>query len=276
MNTAELIKIINENEVAIYGAGYAAKNFYTALKIRNMDKQVRCFIVTEPEKAQGLIEGIPVRSVKDIVEEKNIYICIAVHEAIRDEIEFILGKFSINKYIWVHPFIMELALGDPLEYHKHIEVKKIVQCQPYDNYAFAVRYLAIENYYNKNDKGYDIYLKAMNLQCEVETAKKRLESFVNLIKDWDEHGYQPKQDILIDESSRLIDGTHRLSLAVYHRMELIDCTIFPVSDYYSKMVKENHFLTMDTLKRNQFSSYEVGELEKAQAIIRQTMGITEG
>ncbi len=269
MNTSELIDIIKSNDIAIYGAGYAAQNFYTALQIRNLERQVKYFIVTDPEKSYKEIQGIPVRAVKDVENEKNIYFCIAVHEAIKNEIEEYLSKSNIEKYVWVHPHIMEIAFGHPLEHHKSIEVRKIIQQHCYDNYAFAIRYLAIENYYKKNIIGYDVYLKALRLQCEAQTARKRLNNFIRLIDDWDKNGYRQDRDILIDENNQLVDGTHRLSLACYHEMKDIYCDIYPCSVHYSKMVKENHFLSMYALKKSGFSLCELEVLEKMQKKIRE-------
>lgn len=268
MNTAELISIIKDNDIAIYGAGYAAQNFYMALQLRDLDKRVKCFIVTDSGKAQGLINGIPIRAAVDVVKEKNIYICVAVHEAVKNEIEDNLSKLNADQYVWVHPNIMELALGTPLEFHKLVETNRIVQSQQYDNYAFAIRYLAIENYYKKNNAGYDIYLKALNLQCEPSTASKRLNNFIKLIDDWDKSGYRQEPDILIDENNRLIDGTHRVSLACYHETKCIFCTIFPYSENYSKMIKQNHFLTKYELEKNGFTQCEIKEIERVQETIR--------
>lgn len=268
MNTSELIEVIANNDIAIYGAGYAAQNFYTALQIRKLENKIRYFIVTDSEKQHGKIQGIPIKTVKDIVNEKDMYICIAVHEAIKDEIEKLLLELDMDKFIWVHPYIMEIALGNPLEYHKPIGIKKIIQQHSYDNYAFAIRYLAVEKYYEKNQIGYDVYLKALCLQCEVKTAQKRLNNFIRLIEDWDKNGYRQEQEILVDEKNQLIDGTHRLSLACYHNVPYIYCKVFPYSEDYSKVVKESHFITMDILKKSGFNLYELDTLEKTQKKIR--------
>lgn len=268
MNTSKLLNIIANNDIAIYGAGYAAQNFYTALQIRNLDKQVQCFVITDLTGGDREIHGVPVRTIADIVDKENIYFCIAVHEAIKNEIEEYLSKANIKKYVWVHPYIMKIALGDPIAYHKSVEVCKIIQQHCNDNYAFAIRYLAVENYYKKNSIGYDVYLKALYLQCETETAKKRFNNFIRLIDDWDKNGYRQEQDIWIDESNRLVDGTHRLSLACYHEMQYIYCDIFPYSDDYSKVVKESHFLSMDILEKSGFAPEELEALDGVQKRIR--------
>ena len=266
MKTTELIDIIKNNKIVIYGAGYVAKNFYKALKVRGLCDRVVCFIVSEIGNGVEELYGIPVKEAKDLINQKDLYICIAVHETIRNEIEEYLSKYDVDKYIWIHPYIMELALGEVIAYHKPVKIKEIMQDQKYDEYKYAVaiRYLAIENFYNKNNIGYQIYLKALNLQCEKETAKKRLNSFIRLITNWDERGYQEEYDILIDERKRLIDGTHRLSLACYHKMEWIYCNIFPYSPNYGQFLKKNHFLSIETLLENHFTVCELEALKEVQ------------
>lgn len=267
----KLIEIINNSNIIIYGTGYVARNFYTALQIRHLDHKVDCFTVTLPDKSKGNINGIPIKSIDNVIQTKGSYICIAVHEAIKDEIENYLIEHNIEKYIWVHPYIMELALGMPREYHRKIKTRNIIQRQGYNNYLFAVRYLAIDHYYKKNDIGYQLYLKALSLQCEQVTAQKRLERFIELIDSWRRDGYQQEQDIWIDETYRLVDGTHRLSLACYHVMEDIYCTVFPYSDNYDRVVKDTHILSMELLVKSGFSTQELTILKKTQAMIRKRL-----
>lgn len=268
MDVWKLIEIINNHNIIIYGTGYAARNFYAALQIRHLDHKVDCFAVTLHDKAEGTINGIPIKPAENVIHKKGTYICIAVHEAIKNEIEIYLLEHQNHNYIWVHPYIMELALGVPVEYHKKINTKKIIQHQNNHNYLFAVRYLAIEHYYKKNDFGFSLYLKALSLQCEKETAQKRLDRFKGLIDSWDKDGYQQEQDIWIDETYRLVDGTHRLSLACYHRMEEIYSTIFPYSDNYNKVMKDSHTLSMEVLMEHKFPAEELEILKKTQTIIR--------
>ena len=79
MKISELIDLINNNDIAIYGTGFVAQNFYAALQMRNLEKRVKYFIVTDVEKAYGMVQKVPVRAVKDMVNEKEILVCIAVH-----------------------------------------------------------------------------------------------------------------------------------------------------------------------------------------------------
>lgn len=264
MTTSELISIIQKQKIAIYGAGYAAVNFYTALQIRHLDNRVVCFIVTDVPKAQGELFGKPIKAADDVLNTEDIYICIAVHETLKSEIESYLLKHNVNRYAWVHPYIFELALGTLVKKHEKVQTNEILQHLSRDNYALAIRYLAIENYYGKNDVGYQIYLKALCLQCEQTTAQKRLQRFVNVIESWKENGYKEDSVIFIDEGKRLIDGIHRLSLACYHGINEIYCDILPYSDQYGKVVKETHFLSIEALRKNHFSAYEIEAIEKVQ------------
>ncbi len=268
MDVFKLVEIIKNHNIIIYGTGYAARNFYTALRIQHLEHKVDCFAVTVPDKAKGNIDGIPIKSADTVIYTRESYICIAVHEAIKNDIETYLIEHNIENYIWVHPYIMELALGMPIKYHKKMKTRDIVQSQSQDNYLFAVRYLAIGHYYKKNDIGYPLYVKALLLQCEKETAQKRLDRFIGLIDSWKRDGYQQEKDIWIDEAYRLVDGTHRLSLACYHMLEDIYCTVFPYSDNYDQVIKENHTLSMELLIENGFSAQELEALKRTQEMIR--------
>lgn len=270
MKLSEIIVLINNKDIAIYGKGFVAETFYAILKMRGIEKKVKYFIVTDEEKANGTIHGIPIKSIKDIVNEKEILICIAVHEVIKDDIEKILIGMNINNFVWIHPYIVELALGEMIEHHKKIEISKLIQQEPYDNYALAVRFIAIENYYNKNDIGYDIYVKVFSQHCEVETARNRLKRFISLIADWDKNGYRDENDILIDENYRRVEGIHRLALACYHRMKYIYCNIYPYSDNYDVIMKGGSDLSMRLLQNANLNLLELNAIERANMKLRES------
>ena len=154
MKCSELIEFIKSNDIAVYGAGFIAESFYAALQMRNLEKRVRYFIETDAGKEQKSIQGVPVIGIKDVVNIESIFICIAVHEAVKNEIEMLLLERNATHFLWIRPYIAELVSGNVLYHHRKIETSQIIQHEPYDNYTLAVRYLAIENYYKKNDIGY--------------------------------------------------------------------------------------------------------------------------
>lgn len=276
MNSLDLLKIIEKKDIVIYGTGYVSENFYTMLKIQKLAHKVKCFVVSDSTKICKNIYNVPVKVFEEEIDEikrSDIYVCIAVHESIKSEIEKYLLKYNINNYVWVYPYIFELVLGIPIINHIEIETKKIIFQQKYDSYAFAVRYLAIDNYYGQNEKGYELYLKALYLQCEKKTAYKRLDNFIQLIKSWEKNGYQDNYTIKIDEKYRLIDGTHRLTLACYYGMERIYCDVFPCSDNYNKIMKVSHLLSMEILQKNGF---ELSEIEMIKKVQNKIWGINYG
>lgn len=273
MKLSELIDLIKNNDIAIYGTGFVAQNFYAALQMRNLERKVKYFIVTDAEKAYGVVQNVPVRAVNDIVNDKNILVCIAVHEAIKEEIEMVLLEWNIYNFVWIHPYIVELVFGAMKEYHRKMKVSKLILDVPYNDYALAMRYLVIENYYKENDMGYDIYVRILSGLCEAETAKKRLKNFIKLIADWDINGYREEKNISIDENNRCINGAHRLSLACYHRMEYIYCDIYPYSNNYSKYMGRWIHISKDVLKDNGLNSFEISALERANAKLREKCGI---
>ena len=117
-------------------------------------------------------------------------------------------------------------------------------------YAVAIRYLAIENYYGKNDIGYRAYVKMQQIHCEERTAAKRLERFLYLIENWYRCGYQEECDIMIDMDNKLFDGLHRFSLACYYEMEEIYARVFPSVDFYNKIVSEKIYINREMLSDN--------------------------
>lgn len=264
---ADVLGVFKENKIIIYGAGYVACNFYFALKTRNLEKQVKYFMVSQEGKGKRDIQGIEIRTINDIEMDDNTIICVAVHETNRKEIEYQLQKRGVENYIWIYPYLLEMMLGEPVKQNIDVSVRDIIRYQNEDNYCLAVRYLAIENYFGKNDCGYDIYLKSMELQCGKKTAVKRLHSFKKLIEDWKQNGYKQGNPIFIDKEFKIIDGLHRLTLANYFHNNDICCNIFNVSSYYGQIIKPEVGLPKDILRESIFSLQYIELLEKTQKMI---------
>ena len=263
MRTPELLEIIKRNDIAIYGAGEVGKKLYHILKIQNLHQRVKCFVVSSVSASGMSIEGVPLRAVSDLADE-NIFILLAVHEVIKSEIEEHLRMLHLSNHVWIYPNIWEIAFGMPLEVHTKIRVRDILRRQQADGYyAAAIRYLAIENYYKKNDIGYRAYVKMQQIHCEEKTAVKRLESFLHLIEDWERCGYREECDIMTDTDSRLFDGLHRFGLACYHEMEEIYAKVFPSVSFYAQVVSEKIYINREMLAEH-FTGEEKEAIYDAQ------------
>ena len=110
----------------------------------------------------------------------------------------------------------------------------------YNAVDIAVKYLAIENYYGKNNFGLELYRK-LQLKRVGEDWNER---FTNLIKSF-ESGIDMKSWIQVDLNYSIHDGAHRLALALYHGYIDVPVNIFNVEAqrrYYGfKWFIENEF-----------------------------------
>lgn len=99
----------------------------------------------------------------------------------------------------------------------------------FNRYDIIVRYLAIENFYNKNTCGFLLYKKMQAMRISESWVEKSVERFVNLIKSYHSNGYDISSEIELDRNLKLIDGSHRISLALFHKQYRIYCKIRPIS-----------------------------------------------
>lgn len=235
MKVYELTKQIQENKIAIYGIGYVAKRFYEALEKKNLLKQFSFFITSS---GGGTLNGYDVLSIADQRVNNSLLILIAVHESLKDEIIANLHVHNCYNYIWVYPMLYDLILGEPIKQNINIPVKEIWLANR-ENYFIAARYLAIDNYYGKNDCGYEIYKMSMSLYNNPQTSEKRLLQFIQLIESWEKSGCKKGGSALLFDDYSCIDGAHRISLASYFGQKFITCSIYACSDMEKKKLVHN-------------------------------------
>ena len=256
MNTREFLETIKKNKIAIYGTGYVAMRFYDTLIKKNLTKNLVSFITTN---GGSEINGYKVLSISDCRID-NILILIAVHEAVKDDIIKKLESLGYINYIWVYPFLYRLMLGEPVKSNIKVPIYKIVENYK-DNYLLATRCLAIDQYFNKNDIGYEIYIKVISLFCSKETAEKRLRQFKKLIENWEQNGYDEKQTISILDNFQCFDGMHRLSLAVYFKQEYVVCDIYNNYKEIHELHNSNAILTNQSANRLNLENEIINLLE---------------
>ena len=223
-STNELLDEILTSGAIVYGTGYVAERFIESLRLLGISHSIRYCVTTQKDK--DIFNGY---NVLEISELKEYYdgelICIAVHEAIKDEIVKNLEDYSFSKYTWIYPYQHKLRFGEPIELNKEVKIVQLLNTTKND-YRIPVRIAAIEQFYGKNDCGYSIYLKAQSQHCDGNTAKKRLDAFIKLIKSWDKSGFNIEHRPAVASNYEIIDGVHRIALAIYHKMECISCDIY--------------------------------------------------
>ena len=265
MDARNLLFLLGTKKIVIYGTGYVAQKFFSILKKNSLVGNIICFAVSKGEKEGESIDGIAVKNIRDI--ESDNMVCIAVHEALKDEMVDTLCDIGINNYIWIYPYLYQLLLGEPIEKGVRIKLEDIVQTCLND-YRIAVRYAAIDNYYGKNIYGFDLYRRAQALYSSMKTAEERLERFCKLISDWQKYGYDEDSWICINEGYEIIDGAHRVTLAKYHGMQEIICNVFEGKASAYEVHGERVVLTNKILLQNGFSIEEIDKLNEINNVIR--------
>lgn len=92
-------------------------------------------------------------------------------------------------------------------------------------YDMVVRYLAIENYYGQNALGFDLYRKMQNARVEEGYSEQAEIRFKQLIASYENEGYDKESKIVVDKNLKLIDGSHRMALAIYHNQPTISALV---------------------------------------------------
>lgn len=96
----------------------------------------------------------------------------------------------------------------------------------FNRYDMIVRLLAVENWYGQNDFGFDLYWK-MQQSRKAGDYQNAVTRFKKLIESYENKGYDRQSEIVLDCNLHLIDGSHRLALALYYKYWNISCTIMP-------------------------------------------------
>ena len=126
-----------------------------------------------------------------------------------------------------------------------------------------VRYLAIEEYYGLNEYGFAMYKKMQTARLDKKRAEDAVRKFKELIRSYDENGYDKNSRIILDRNLKLIDGSHRLALALYHGISDINAQIINIV--------EDIEYSIDWFISNGFSGDEVDRIVTKYQSILQTV-----
>ncbi|MDE7432051.1 MAG: hypothetical protein K2N34_09075 [Lachnospiraceae bacterium] len=273
MELKKILDMINGKKLIIYGTGFVAEHFYEGLSVRKKEGQVIAFAETTHLHKTEKLHGVPVICVDEIPEEKDSLICIAVHESIRDEIIEELERRGHTRYTWVYSIARVLTMGDPIESDCFIFVQDIINSQM--EYGIAIRTLAAEQYYGWNHFGYQIYLKLFTYFNEEKTAQRRLEQYKNLMKSWDEKGYLMSEKISVDEQMRLLDGFHRVTLALFHGCDQVMGDIYHRVENYREY-RKTYVHSVDQLRNMGLTGEEIHVVVDKDEEIREKCGKISG
>ncbi|MCI8550026.1 MAG: hypothetical protein HFI68_05440 [Lachnospiraceae bacterium] len=251
-----------DKEIIVYGTGYVARKFYKAMEKKGLRRQICCFVRSGHVKEGEVFEGIPVFRFSDVAIGENTFICLAVHEAILGEIEDTVRQRT-REYLWVYPYLYEMMFGEPEQKAVEIPVKALLEKFSGD-FRLGIRLAAIGQQRGLNDWGFDVYIRAQMIYCGQATAKERLEQFRRLIAGWEEDGYKKDYPLSLNRSFGVIDGNHRLSMAVYAGQKTICGNIYPTDLSIEEIHGYETMQSEELLRQNGFTVQEIQKLEEIQ------------
>jgi len=143
--------------------------------------------------------------------------------------------------------------------HGTIDVRQLFRneyddIKGFNRYDVIVRLLAIENYYQLNDYGYDMYKKMQAKRQPGADVDRYLSIFIQLIQSYDNSGYDNSSEIQLDKYNKLYDGSHRMALAFFHKQYVLSCQVLPIV--------ANVFYGLRWFKENGFNKQEMEEIEQ--------------
>lgn len=120
----------------------------------------------------------------------------------------------------------------------------------YNGQDIVVKYLAIENYYNRNDFGFELYRKMQTKRVGEDWTER----FRQLILSF-EAGMDLQSWIKTDLDYSIHDGAHRLAVALYHDIKSIPVKIF-------NLRQQRRYYGINWFKDNGFSEEEIAIILK--------------
>lgn len=156
---------------------------------------------------------------------------------------------KIYSYIDERIIVEENQIKDEKTKHLTMSVYELFMKEDrvygYNRYDMIVRLLAIECEKGINDFGWDFYRRMQTARVGDDRLEDRVVRFKNLIKSYDEGGYDSNSEIELDSDFHLIDGSHRMAMAIFHHLSTINVKVRPY--------KTNCYYGIDFFKDNGFS-----------------------
>lgn len=117
-----------------------------------------------------------------------------------------------------------------------------------------IRILAIENFYGKNNYGFKLYNKMQKIRVRnnpkiPQFMADNQERFITLIKSFEKNGYLEEYPIIINNSFKLFNGTHRLACSLYFNIKNVPVT------FEERVIEYHPDYSIDWFRKEGLESY---------------------
>lgn len=265
MTTEELLEQLKTRELVVFGAGFVAEMFCTALEMHGLEDRLQACIVSRALPGQ-CFHGRPVCSLNEVRLPESALLCVAVHDSAGAGLQEALNPYEAQT-VWIYPHLFELLYGRPLRFERSLPLSELLSRQNREEYWLAVRYAALREVLENgecNPETLTLYQRAMSLHCGEDTARKRAILMGELARSMREVGFREDCPIRIDEAGHILDGLHRVACAACLRLEAVPALVYPESQVFDRVLGERNRLPERVLRGTGFSSAELELIQGAQ------------
>ena len=267
---------LEQKEIVIFGTGFLADMFYTALEANDLQDHVRFCLVTKAAAGETF-RGLPVYGMEECPEiSEGMLVCIAVHEALLPGVQQTLQAYGIpaERTVWITPYLTELLYGECIR-EGMMPLKELMCAQDPENNWITVRYAAMREYTEGTGNRYkDLYIRAQSLHTSAATAAKRYEALKHICDEM-RKGYDASHPVLIDEDLRIIDGLHRTAAALLCGVKEIPYRMYRRSPVYDRVLKEENRLRNEVLLRAGFAAEDIQMLKQCKEEMAEKVRVME-
>jgi len=146
-------------------------------------------------------------------------------------------------------------MNEEIHFKNCYELFKLAMKDNYNSMDLLIRTLAIDNYFNKNSYGFNLYNKVQHARVNQIKAIPRkqynnVKRFKKLIKSIQKKGFDINFPLFVNKNGIVIDGAHRLAICLYFGIKEV-----PVV-YKKEFADIDYDYSLEWLKNNGFGQYE--------------------
>ena len=211
--------------IYIYGAGKIGKKILKLIKQSDQLDKIKGFLVSDKGENPDYIEDIPVFQIDELVNKDGL-ILLSVTDIYQEEILSLLCAYGYDNVVCAYKFSF-LVIDNDADIDRIpdtivIDIRELLARQyiagEFNRFDIIVRLLAAENYYQLNEYGFELYKKMQEARVRAGYSEISVNRYKALIRSFEQRGYDSRSEIIVDSNLGLINGAHRVALAIYYKI----------------------------------------------------------